>query len=286
MEFLESIRSVTSVPSSWGFALVIVVAIASAIYIWRRTRSTYSLMAKIWQLFHGKKECKEGPVRDFLDQQSALMQFRFITGVPTRTLKQTRALIEWTEKNNEDMGDVAACGNYFDLESIELKEEEKLAKLWQVVLRLIATALLAAVSLIFFVGATFDTAIFQMKQSRVYFTLSVDYAKRIGKDGGLSREQCVSGERVTSSGFSQEDTSIICKIFTEKPLALFITKTVREQRIVFVLGAIAFAWYFWGMFVWLMQGVKSREMFKRLRKRRPQGPLTLVVESCDGNIES
>jgi len=276
MEFLENIRSVTSVPNSWGSVLAIVIALVFALYIWRRTQSTYSLMARLWQLFHGKKECKEGPVRDFLDQQSALMQFRFTTGVPARTLKQTRELIEWAEKNNEDMGDVAACGRYFDLEKIQLKEEDKLAKRWLLIFLFAAAVTLAAVTVAALIGITYDKAILQMKQSRVLFTLSVEYAKPISSDIGLSREQCTVEGAVISSGFSQADASIVCKLLKEKSLVSYVIKTVRDQRIVFAFTAITFAWYFWGTFIWLMQGAKSREMFKRLRKPPEREPLALV----------
>jgi hypothetical protein len=250
-----------------------------ALYIWRRTQSTYSLMARLWQLFHGKKECEEGPVRDFLEQQSALMQFRFTTGVPARTLKQTHALIEWAEKNNEDMGDVAACGSYFDLERVQLKEEDQLAKRWLLILLFAAAVTLAIVSVASLIGTTYDKAILQMKQSRVFFTLSVEYAKPISSDVGLSREQCTAEGTVISSGFSQADASIVCKLFKEKSLVPYVIKTVRDQQIVFAFTAITFAWYFWGTFIWLMQGAKSREMFKRLQKPSEHEPLALVSDN-------
>lgn len=276
MEFLENIRSATSVPASWGSILAIVIAFVFALYIWRRTRSTYSVMVRLWQLFHGKKECKEGPVRDFLDQQSALMQFRFTTGVPARTLKQTQALIEWAEKNNEDMGDVAACGGYFDLERIQLKEEDKLAKRWTLIFLFVAAAMFGVVSVGSLIGTTYDKAILQMKQSRVYFTFSLEYARPIGSDKGLSREQCTSGETAISSEFSPADASIICKLFKDKSLAPYVIKTVRDQRVAFAFIAVSFAWYFWGVFSLFLQGAKSREMFKRLQKKPEQEPLELV----------
>jgi len=277
MDFFGSVRSVISFPGNWGVISAIIVATMSAIFIWRRTRSTYSLMAKLWRLFHGKKECVEGPIRDFLDQQSALMQFRFITGVPVRTMKLARALIDWTEKNNEDMGDVAACGHYFDLDSIQLKKEP--AKRKVSLFLFVAAVLLFAASAALLFGAIVDRAMLQMKQSQVYFTLSIDYAKPIGSDEGLSRDQCISGKSVTSSGFSPEDASIICNIFKENSVAPYVAKTVKEQRVTFAPLSLLFAWYFWCVLTWLKQGVKSREMFRRLLPKPLQNEqLELVAD--------
>ena len=69
--------------------------------------------------FNGNKECKVDYIKNFLEVQSAVLQFRFMTGLrKARTAPQIENLITWTVANNEDMADVAACRRYFDLEML------------------------------------------------------------------------------------------------------------------------------------------------------------------------
>jgi hypothetical protein len=54
----------------------------------------------------------------------------------------------------------------------------------------------------------------------------------------------------------------VCKLFKEKSLVPYVIKTVRNQQIVFAFTTITFAWYFWGTFIWLMQGAKCSSAYK------------------------
>lgn len=125
---LEMIRGGLGLLTGWSVALPFILLITVAAYTWYRTASTHTIMARIWQLFNGKTECGDPVIKQFLDEQFAFMQWRFTTGVPARTRLHAIEVINWTRANNEDVGAVAGCGNYFDLEKVTLRDENCLPK--------------------------------------------------------------------------------------------------------------------------------------------------------------
>lgn len=281
---LDGIRSSADFFTSLGVALPVLSLVAMAIlafYVWNRTQSSYSLLARLWHLFHGRKDCKNKEIAEFLDEQFALMQFRFTTGIPARTQKQATAVIDWARKHNEDVGAVAACGPYFDFENIKLKEKYELPKKWQLAGRFASVLFLLFLVIAFFGGVFFDRAILQIKSSGTYFTLSFNDAKPIGYKPGFTLKQCASGDLSPGNGFDKKDVDVICEFFEDKSLDSYLTKKVNEQKVVFGVGIFPVAWMFWIVFIWLMQGVRAWDMLKRLNKKKDTATLSLV--ECDNS---
>jgi hypothetical protein len=266
MDFLDGVHNVTSLASWLGITTAGMLICGVGFYIWRRTRSTHSLMFRLWQLFYGKKECEDASVRSFHAEQSALMQFRFTTGICARTLKHVHLLIGWSKKNEEDIGDIAACGEYFDIEKIELNKKA-LPLRWQNGFKAFLVLILLSVSLISAFCVSVDGAIIQIKASHKWLLLSTDLAKPIiGSGTGLTPEQCRNNP-LSNTGFDTADATLICGFYQDKNLGEFLKKTVHSQRIIFLLLALSFAWYFKGLTIWLLQGVAARKMYQRLALR-------------------
>ncbi len=247
-----------------------------AFLVWRRTHSTYPMMTRLWRLFIGSGKSKDPVISQFLDEQASLMEFRFTTGAKVRTQKLAHQLIDWTRRHNEDIGDVAACGPYFDYERVMLKKEDELPKLWQIIAGVVSALVLLLITTVLAIGIVWSDAGMQMKKSRVFFTLSAESAKPWWSEPGLSKAQCLSGEALPATGFSEDDAKIVCKIFKDENLTAFLQKTIMQQRIAFGFGTLVFMWYFWGAFSWLMCGHKARTMFKRLDNKEKQAPQTLI----------
>lgn len=266
---LDGIRSGAEFFTSLSVALPILSVGAMAMlafYVWNRTQSSYSLLDRLWQLLHGNKDCKDKMISDFLDEQFALMQFRFTTGIPARTRKHATAVIDWARKHNEDVGAVAACGQYFDIEKIKLKEKEELPKRWHLICRFIVAMILLFVTVAFVSGTFIDRAILQIKSSDVYFTLSLNDARPIGYGAGLDLKQCASGEILPVNGFDKKDVDIICEFFKDKSLESYLKKVINAQKIVFGIGFFFVAWIFWIVLNWLLQGVRALNMSNRINK--------------------
>lgn len=287
---LEGIRSGIGILTSLGVALPVFAVIGLGflgLYVWRRAGSSHSLMTRLWQLLHGKQECKDPVIGEFLDEQGALLQFRFTTGVRARTRQQAQALIRWTRENNEDMGHVAACGPYFDLEKVELKEEDRLPSLWHLVGRFFVAIVLFTLSLTSAWGIAFlDDAILQMKKSKVFFSVNAAGAKRFGVSEKLTRDQC-SNQTDANSTFSPEDREAVCKLLKSEELVSYINATVKSQRLALAFLLLVFGFFCREVTLWFLQGVHSQEMFRRLRgRRRSEGPLALVEPGGNPHIHS
>lgn len=245
-----------------------------ALYIWNRTRSTYSLMSRLWQLFHGKRDCNDKTIAAFLDGQSALMQFRFTTGVFARTTNQSHALIAWSDRNNEDMGAIAACGSYFDLEKVALREAlpRPSVHVAKIVLTLCLFFALVALSM----GAILPRALLQFKASGQFFTLSTTDARPLWADGRLSKDQCSDPKLMATGGFNATDATSICDTFKDPSVSKFVSEIVSKQRALFGFLAVNFMVYLIASFKWLMQGVRACDMRKRMSSHAAH-PLTLEV---------
>jgi hypothetical protein len=82
-----------------------------------RSRSWHVLFELIWRLLHGRHQPDGRILWAFHMQQTALMHFRWITGIrKVRTTKQAKALAAWCLENDEEVADVRACRHYFDVE--------------------------------------------------------------------------------------------------------------------------------------------------------------------------
>ncbi|MGX0622069.1 uncharacterized protein DUF6216 [Cupriavidus metallidurans] len=51
-------------------------------------------MTRLWQLFHGKQECKDPEIGEFLDEQGAPLQFRFTTDVRMNAAAKDREAMQ------------------------------------------------------------------------------------------------------------------------------------------------------------------------------------------------
>lgn len=240
----------------------------AAFLVWKRTSSTHPLMARLWRLFSRDNEGQDAVIGDFLDDQMSLMRLRFTTGVQVRTKGLAHKLIEWVRDNNEDIGNVAACGSYFDLENISLKD--RLPKWWQ----LIFCGVLAYLLILFIIFLVLMSAVngvgMQMKESGVFFTLSSEYAKPWRSKQGISRAQCLNNETLPANDFSEADSKIICDIFKDEAFSPFLERSLLQQRIMLGFSVPIFTWFFWETFSWLMCGINAHRMRKRLDKKEQE----------------
>lgn len=250
----------------------------ASIYVWRRSGSTYSLMMRLWHALHGKHQCKDPDIGAFLEEQEALFQFRFITGVRARTKHKAKQLIEWTRANNESMSHVAACGAYFDIEKVRLTENPP--KNGHLAGRFVLCVILAAICLILIVGIVQGRAITQVKKTGTLFLAAEADAIPLWGQGRIAREECEANV-LTNSGFSPEDGKVVCSLFKSGGMGAFLRETVLAQRLLGLVLLAEFSWFLWAIYVWMRQGMNAKNMFARLRSRPEEVSLALVVTDSD-----
>lgn len=255
--------------------LITLLSIALAIVVWMRTRSTHMLMSRLWVLFNGKSDCKDDQVKKLLDSQSALMQFRFLTGIHVRTLQHISRLNLWANTNNEDIGDIAACGQYFDLDEPKLKEDDKLPSFFSQVFLGIFVVALSVTLICFLGGAITDRALLQLRSSGTFFTLNNEYAKPFSSSSGFKLNKCSDDHKMisSSSGFSVPEVDVICKVFLNNEVNEYVNSTVRFQRLFFSISSPFLAYFSLVLFSFLLQGVAAHNMKKRLKRFKKDGAI-------------
>lgn len=258
-----------------GLLFAIVIFLFLSGFVWLRTKSTHTLMSRLWRFSHGKAECTDIEIKKILDNRSALMQFRFTTGIPIRLHSQIQPLIQWANKNHEDIEDIAKCGIFFDLEKPDLKRKTKIEKAFTFLF--LPTLCFALFILLTFSTATAltDKALVRIKDSGNWILINKETAKRIDlfyliTYAPIKKEDCDNIDKKGEERFSitTNDMNIICTTTKEnnKKDIDFINQTVKEQRIFFPVFAIFFLIFTLITIKLILKFLKSLAMEDRLRK--------------------
>lgn len=252
----------------WVWAVVLLIVGIYAWLIMIRTRCCYVLMDCIWRMFARKNDTDGSPISLFLAERSELMRFRFVIGLPVRTTRQMQKVIDWTRLHDEDIGDVARIGGYFDFEKMEIKS--KLPGRCGMLLRAVAlSAGMLLVSLVFS-WLSMNSAFLNVKTSGTVFLVSDGQSRPLrnllglNKADILTREVCQNGGNATV--FSDEDTKVICELLLHKEVAPYTEKAIKNQRIQLLpllLSVLCLAVAIW---CWFWRAATAIDMRKRLQK--------------------
>lgn len=250
-----------------GVTTAVLGAVTLALLVWLRTRSTHTLMSRLWLLFDRKANVSDQTVKRLLKDQSALMQFRFTTGLPVRTLAHVRRLEHWLVTNEENVDAVKGCGPYFNLEVPSLKDDQP-GMLKQGFLALVFTLLLM-VSLLLFVGAIQPSAILQTKKSEVLFLLSDKGATTFWSDFSFNAATCNADRNHIQgkTGFQRHEVDAVCALLENSASTTYVQDAVKSQRIVFPCFAAFLLIYAFMVGRYGLNGKEARAMAARLRKK-------------------
>lgn len=247
--------------------------------VWRRTRSLHPLMSRLWSLFSDRKECDNSKIDSFLKDRSALMQFRFTTGIQAPTSHQALAIIDYATEKNVDSDLIAACGEYFDLSVPELKSEKHLPKGWQLFLIISAFIIFGMTTLFSLFGSLSDNLIVRLHGSTTWFALDVHRAKPLLSSTALNFDQCATDHLYLAhqTGFTRNAIDILC---TEKPeaIASYIKAGLPEQRFAFAYFMVVFFFLALSFLIWSYRGLNARQLNTLLKKAEKSNPLN---ESAD-----
>lgn len=265
MTLSAEVTSLTDIAAPWPWVAPTLLAAILALVLYR-TRSTHTVLSRLWQLVHGKGQCNDPAIASFLDERGALMQFRFMTGLKPRTRLQALRIISWSKNNEEDIGDLASCGKHFDIEKVALCGSELLPKQWHL-FGLYAVAFSLGIACAGALLATISSdPLLRMKSSGTFFFLSTDYARSFGGDATLTREQCRQ-ENQAASKFLAEDAMVICEAMRDEKLAAYLKKALVEQRWILAVLATFVGYLAYLAWLGLVHGVNARAMRRRLDQR-------------------
>ncbi|QJD90243.1 hypothetical protein HH213_09130 [Duganella dendranthematis] len=252
-----------------GLVLAILPLVLAAAIIWWRTRSGHTIFTRIWAFFASSRSTTSlKSIKQFHEKRAALLHFRFTTGLSVRTHHQMDRVVCWTEEKDEDVGDIARCGGFFDLERLELREGVAKIKWWYELLPFFLALILGIAGL--GAGALMvpGKALLQVTETKKNILLSESYVKPLnGK--GFRLAACSTG-LPENTGFTEREQRIICDAAKDRGMTETVTQSVEEQR--WVLGFFsAFLLFsvipFWTFF---REMASARAMHARLAKPATQ----------------
>ena len=273
MDIFQEISSLGGILSN-GTIMAGLGAVALTFFVWRRTRSFHPIMSRLWGLFTDRKECDDPTIDSFLKSRSALMQFRFTTGIRASTSAEAHAVIDYANKKRIDPDRIAACGEYFDVTIPSLKDEKELPKKWGLVFLVISSIVCSWVAFAFLLGSLSDKMIVRMKDSGTWFALGNDRAKPLFGSTALNFSQCTSDhiQLTRQTGFASSEIGILCK---EKPedIAKYVKNGLPEQRFAFAYVMGIFLYLAISLFSWSYRGINARQLRRFLNKNLSTEPV-------------
>lgn len=237
--------------SSWATLAVTVLPALALAYIWYRTRSSHLLDNRLWQLVNGSQEIEDPEIKQVISEKTSLMRFRFAFGIQAQSHAQALEVIRWAKKQQVDMTQLAACGDYFDLKAMALKpilpssRRQRALSFFHVVPFGLAFAA--------FIGLGTPEALVSLKETGKWFWLTENTARVLTPLGSTSlrRDDCprAKGTPPSSTNFTSREIEIVCDAFASddqqakdkgKDIASFVRDAVYSQRV--IMGALfAFA---------------------------------------------
>lgn len=254
---------------SWWISLICGAIMAGYIgLVVYRTGSVYALMDLAWRLFSKRDADGESEIAKYMLERNDFMRFRFSTGLRVRTLQKAKDLIAWERDNGEDLGEVAACGEYFDLELVGLKKESELPKKWEVGYRASVMILMVIFVYCAILGGVYGRAVVTINSSGTFVYATTENASPTpidfpwGKQIFLRKEDCKSATR--SAAFSESDTKVVCELLTGNAGNSFVANAIRNQRSLSGFLLCMFLIFGFIAWRWLQAAVIARRMKDRL----------------------
>lgn len=263
-----------------------------------RSGSWHVLLARMWWALHGSKNPEGRVLRAFYWKRTALMRFRWMTGISVRTLNQGKSLVAWCAKNDEEIGDVRACGMYFDndLPGLNLvddqdcackqKREKRLALPGQWTRRLMSGLIvLTWLGVFASIGLTMVSgAIVTVKQgSGTWLLLYPEHISLLRSSSvNFTMADCAKGEGAlaTTTGLYPQEVHLVCGWLSDPARSGYIARTVKAQRLASATLALLTLILSFALLRWIMAVGAVSAMQKRLSKKRSPPAMQVLTEDA------
>lgn len=217
-------------------ALLALVCLFAAAVITKRTRSTHVIAFRLWRLIHGNGPINDHAVRRFVDDQSSLMAFRFISGIRTASLSRAVELIDEIRSRGIDVHDLRLAGRLVDTSSARICIRS-IPKGWERIFAFGLSVTLCAAGTVAICGVFYDGAILSFARTGPTFVMDSVAAKALRRDTALWRSDCATPQFAFNTGFAPQQIAEICQKWGKNPH--FVSRTVSKQRTAFgILAAL------------------------------------------------
>jgi hypothetical protein len=204
------------------------------LFLWvvLRTRSRHTLFFRMWQLLHGNQEISDPAIRAYVSEQNSLMTFRFIAGVPVKTLESAHRLIEWTKLRNVDMFVLRIAGDYFDPDLRQIRIEQLPYKVTQWTKATLAALSAALVFLSLLIAFT-SNAILTVNITDRWLLMTSNDARPLWPLMTKPIQKATCSDETTASEkskFTTKEVAVLCEVLKNESTPNYIAETVKKQR--------------------------------------------------------
>lgn len=224
--------TLSSISTTFG---ILAPACMCGLFIWvaLRTRSRHTLFYRMWQLVHGNQEISDPTIRAYVSEQNSLMTFRFIAGVPVKTLESAHQLIQWTKLRNVEMFVLRIAGDHFDpdLRQIRIQDLPYRATQWMKValaalsipLAVVSTSIGFANSAVLKVKVTDRWLLMTDREARPLWPLITD---------PIHKDTCAGdiNANVEKSKFTAQEVTVLCGVLKNESTPGYIAEAIKKQR--------------------------------------------------------
>lgn len=228
-------------------AIAPLLVVLGLVWVWWRTESRHVLIYRLWRLVHGNQEIVDPEVNAYVSEQTSLMSFRFISGVPVKNLDRAHELLLWAKSNDVEIATIASCGDFFDTDLRQVREQKLPSALTQgakavgVLIAIIAAAVCVA-------STPAQSALLQFKANDHWFLMNKEGARTIwsSESAAVTKNDCSMNPNATPkrTGFSEAEVDALCKVFADDDLALFIQDAIKTQTYLLLGLAALFSFLF------------------------------------------
>jgi hypothetical protein len=262
---LEFLTAIVPLLGSTVQALVVVLVLLALIV---RSGSPHVMLSFFWRKVMGEAPRASPHVQAWAEQREAWAYFRAQSGIATRTLRQSERLILWAQRNDEEIGDVKLCGDYFDLERLRLKLPTWFEKYFCV----IALAASLTASLGFFGGTQLRWAWVEVKQAHAhYLKLDMEQVRVMHSGRSLRQADCKTrtiANLAADSGLAESEVHTICGWFEDPEFVSKVERTLAEQCTGFLILDLIALSLTWSIYRLFNRTMAARSMGKRMAERR------------------
>lgn len=207
-----------------------VLVIVMIIFFWYRTGTTHSLLERLWRLAAGKVEVGDTQLGKFIKETRDLERFRFMYGLKVGNTEDLHRLLAWLKKHSIDI-DLAQRGKkWIDIKAPEIIVPPSKGYVVRQCIALILYGTLA-------IGASSVTssqlALLQMKATGTWFLSDAQTVRPIIGGWVIDDKNC-SGQPTEpphDTGFSENETALICKALKTGGLDEIVKSTTRQQQL-------------------------------------------------------
>lgn len=262
-ELIKGVADWLSVPA----VLVVLAAAASgAVWLCWRTRSPSLLLERAWRILVGPSSSPDREAGKLLQEHQELLEIRFRHVPGLRTHRELLRLKDWLATNDEDIGDIGRCGDFFDAAQLRLLEE-RIPGPWK---QLAAGALVACTLWIAVAMAALTTSsmpILQLNATGTHLFFGKDTARPLFGKGTLRKTQCGTPTDAADVGFTTTEAKSLCDLFNDSEAIQRFESEVPLQRFLAACLTAIFGLVCFTMYQGLRRARAARELIRRLAQR-------------------